>query len=88
MIIRTRGSTYELDADNKRIRRLYGKAAPTDRQSADGDWSNYEEVSTPKLGVGLLIVWSYELVGEEKKAVSTYTSDVVEVNPDLRKTTN
>lgn len=37
MIIRTRNSVYEVDAD-LRVRRLYGEHAPQPRQGIDGVW--------------------------------------------------
>lgn len=36
--ITTLNSTYEVDWDSNRIRRLAGKSEPTANQSADGEW--------------------------------------------------
>lgn len=40
----TQNSTYEIDTNAKRIRRLYGLNAPRSYQSSDGDWQTYEWV--------------------------------------------
>ncbi len=36
------GSVYELDDDNKRVRRLTGIKPPKESQGVDGQWKSYE----------------------------------------------
>jgi hypothetical protein len=52
------GSTYEVDQDNKKIRRLKGKADPTPRQGQDGEWREYINLSPIKIGEAVLIQWA------------------------------
>ena len=75
------GSVYELDLDNKRIRRMVGKHDATERQGKDGEWKRFAGVSTPRLGEALLIIWRYDLDDEGRTvARSTMTSAVTHVN--------
>ena len=58
MIFRTQsGSTYEIELENKRIRRLDGKKAATSRQGKDGEWKTYDTLipETPTVGMCLWI---------------------------------
>lgn len=69
------GSTYELDRDNKRIRRLEGAGAPTPHQGPDGDWRGYLAISLPEVGAYVMVIWG--LAGDVVER--TVTSDVVSV---------
>lgn len=67
-IIETENSRYELDTVNKRIRRIEGKATPTDRQGPDMVWKDY--VYLDRVAGGYFIDWDGEGHG-------TLTSQVV-----------
>lgn len=84
MIFKTLNSTYELDRENSRIRRLEGLDAPTPRQGPDGEWKTYATLTpvvepvvpsdeTPRLS--FFIDWDGEGHG-------TLTSPVQEVVAD------
>ena len=76
MMFRTiSGSTYEVDPQNKKIRRLYGKLPSTDRQGLDGDWKTYHDLSRIVVGQPVIIVW--EMAGDIAK--STVTSLIKEI---------
>ena len=51
------GSVYELDPGSRRVRRMHGTHAPTERQGTDGEWKEYQEAGTPTVGERLVIVW-------------------------------
>ena len=71
------GSIYELDQENKRIRRLTGNANPTERQGKDGDWKPYKELlNGPEKDRSLTIVWN---VTEEGVIQTTQTSYITEI---------
>jgi hypothetical protein len=70
------GSIYELDTTRRRVRRVHGHHAPTDRQGHDGDWADYHAVNAPEVGRRLLIVWDVEGV----TAKATVTTPVVTVH--------
>jgi hypothetical protein len=70
------GSTYELDTDAQRIRRLAGSHAPTARQGEDGEWRAYVTTSDLVVGAPLLIVWDVE--GDHAKCTMTSTVTVID----------
>jgi hypothetical protein len=74
MIFHTRNSSYEVDLERKRIRRLSGHNRPTPRQGQDGVWKDFQRISELSVGAGVLIVWS-----EEGTIPSTFTSPIVKV---------
>lgn len=57
LFIRTLHSLYELDEDNKLIRRLEGKNPPTPRFADDGDWKDYERIDGAGTGHRTLVHW-------------------------------
>ena len=67
----TMNSIYEVDEQNKRIRRLEGANDPTPNQGEDGVWREY--VSLDPCQGGYLIVW------DEGGNKATLTSQVLEV---------
>lgn len=76
------GSVYELDQDNKRIRRLSGVKDPTPRQGADGQWKTYVHLKTePEPGNDLYICWSVG-DGEGGSDRCTVTSRIEEILPN------
>lgn len=64
-------STYEVDEDNKQIRRLTSSHEPTPRQGEDGQWKPYADIFPED--TGMLIVWEYV----DGIAKSTLTSPLV-----------
>jgi hypothetical protein len=70
------GSIYEIDEENKQVRRLTGTANPTLRQGADGEWRKYANLIY-NLDNSMLIVWKYDIVDEKTIARSTITSPIV-----------
>lgn len=76
MIITTQtGSIYELDKDNKQVRRLAGKSKPTMRQAKDGEWQTYHDILMPAIGMSLFIMW-------DKHDKCTITSPIRTVSND------
>jgi hypothetical protein len=83
------GSKYEVDTDNKRIRRLTGKNEPTRRQGVDGNWRNYDTIVPELITIGeqVAIFWTKdtplldETPEEDRKIAvpTTITSAVVEM---------
>lgn len=69
--IRTTYSTYEIDDDGKRIRRMAGVNPATERQGQDGQWRVFYLIE-PYLG-GLLIHW-------DDAGHCTHTSAIVSAN--------
>lgn len=61
------GSLYEVDEQQKRVRRLYGAKNPTPRQGKDGDWRTY--VSLSHIGESLFIMWNDEGQGTLTSAI-------------------
>ena len=79
----TRNSVYEIDEENKQIRRLRGVAEPTRRIGIDGEWRSYQAyVESP---VGLVIVWPW--VNENGSIPTTITSEVTKVTWDSKEGT-
>lgn len=76
-------SVYEIDADNKRIRRLQGVKDATARQGKDGDWRTYRDIS-PRADGGLIIVWA--VVNNDDGEIvfqTTQTSPVVKESNNI-----
>ena len=59
MLFTTYNSTYEIDPEQARIRRLEGLNQPTPRQGADGDWKRYEAISAVTIGLCVTIIWRF-----------------------------
>lgn len=78
MIVHTLNSQYEIEGN--KMRRIYGKAAPTPRQGIDCDWKQFIELmEPPQVGKPLVIVWSVDL--ENEVARTTMTSLVTAIDP-------
>lgn len=82
------GSTYELDREQRCLRRIEGMTDPTPRVGKDGDWRLFQDVSAIVEGAHVVIVWAWDLrPGTENDpldpgeviARSTVTSKVVSV---------
>lgn len=72
------GSTYEMDRAHRRIRRLDGVKAPTERQGADGIWKEYADAKL-EMWRPCVIVWRYDETAEGQVARCTETSRVIEI---------
>jgi hypothetical protein len=75
------GSVYELDSDQKRIRRLSGIKDPTVRQGLDGDWKDFASLMPPDPVEGgrVYIIWKVDNVDGVSVNRGTLTSAVVKV---------
>lgn len=51
------GSTYEVDATNKKVRRLAGSNPATGRQGKDGDWRAFVSTTPIEVGFEAFFVW-------------------------------
>lgn len=60
MIFKTEFSTYEVDLDEMKVRRLDSSHDPLPRQGADGEWKAYEAITAPMVGSPVLITWYTE----------------------------
>jgi hypothetical protein len=69
VIVKTLNSTYEVEQDPCRVRRLGGDNDPTDRQGEDGEWMDAESVFF--VSGGMLIHWG--------GIRCTLTSEVIDV---------
>ena len=76
------GSLYEVDQENKQIRRLNGTNDPSPRQGKDGDFRKYSEISSIEIEKPVLICWIKEetplLSGSPEYAVPTTLTSLVE----------
>lgn len=52
------GSIYEVDEENRRVRRLTGEHEPTPRQGPDGQWKDF--LSYDDIHIGLMFVWEFD----------------------------
>jgi hypothetical protein len=52
------GSVYEVDTENKAIRRLKGKHDPTTRQGKDSEWRSYISITPISKGRRCIIFWN------------------------------
>lgn len=75
MIFETQNSVYELDQDQKNIRRLSGKENPTPRQGSDGQWKAIKSIVPLKVGLQSMIVWGF---GEDH-IKTTMTSPLIRI---------
>ena len=55
MIFHTENSIYEVDQENKCIRRLYGKDNPTPRLGEDSKWKAYTSIMPVPIRVGVSV---------------------------------
>lgn len=75
MFFSTLNSVYEVDLEEKRVRRIEGREAPTARQGPDGVWKTFDCVTEIKVGGPVLFSW-----GELNNVLkTTLTSDVEKV---------
>lgn len=80
MIFHTQSnSIYEVDVENKRIRRMEGKINPTPRQGIDGEWKKFLDISEIELNSPCVIIW--EQIGDISK--TTMTSNVMMIHIGL-----
>jgi hypothetical protein len=83
MIFKTQNSTYEVDSESKKIRRLYGADDPTDRQGKDAEWRDFEKISPVVIGDPVLIIWEVNETGTALKATQTsLIKDIIDSKED------
>lgn len=77
------GSTYEVDYESMRIRRLNGTNTPTNRQGHDGEWKAFVKLDRVEVGTSAFIFWDPEttplLPGSLGGSPCTVTSQIVAV---------
>jgi hypothetical protein len=71
LLVKTAYSTYEIDMARKRVRRLTSSHEPTPRQSADGEWQEYENLWLTDRSV--MFQWGWN---DDGSARCTRTSDI------------
>jgi hypothetical protein len=72
-------SVYEVDTDNKQIRRLTGITDPQPRQGKDGEFKSYKELYL-KLGESAVIFWDPETttpIDPNRPGVPTTVTNIV-----------
>lgn len=67
------GSYYELDTENRRVRRLLGNEPGTARQAPDGEWQTYHAINNIRLGCSVLFIWDEFGKATVTSPVRTYT---------------
>ena len=72
------GSLYEIDEENKKIRRIYGTLVPTSRFKTDGEWVKYESINNIRLHHSLVIIWALD-----KKLPATITSPIIDTDVEF-----
>lgn len=80
-------SVYELDEENKRVRRVIGIGGPTPRTGIDGEWKKYEEVYLTarhaiKKGSAAFVSKDCLIIDWTGRGNCTLTSPVVFVSSD------
>ena len=73
MIFHTEYSTYEIDLEGRRCRRLDSTHEPTPNQGEDGTWREYEHITpiVPEVGTALFIAW-----GEGRHTMTSLITEV------------
>lgn len=69
------GSSYEVDTNEKRIRRVMGTHAPTPRQGNDKEWKSYHWISDIELRKPVLIAWDAEGKATETSLVTIISEE-------------
>jgi hypothetical protein len=77
------GSTYEVDSESKRIRRVKGVTTTT-RRVGSGEWRDYDKIDGPEVGRPVIIFWtaSIDPPPAEGTIPTTMTSLVTQVLED------
>lgn len=75
MQFRTEHSTYEVDHETKRFRRLSSDHPPSKRQGPDGEWKEFYSVGRIMHQMPVLILW-------DATGAGTVTSPVVWIEGD------
>ncbi len=82
MIFKTLNSTYEVDRDGRRIRRLSGSNAPTARQSDDKEWKQFHAISPIIEDQSVVIVWKI-VDGVGNATGTSAVQEIVEEYPEV-----
>lgn len=72
--LHTTYSVYEVDMENKQVRRMLGLNTHTDRQGPDGQWQTFE--TCWMMDGGMVFKWGTNADGSDR---CTWTSHVVQV---------
>lgn len=76
------GSLYEVDDENRMVRRLIGVKDPTPRQGEDGEWKRFENRTPILENHGVAFVWSWDNESFVPTARSTITSPIKRILDD------
>jgi hypothetical protein len=79
------GSVYDVDHDEKRIRRVHGRHGPTDTQPQDGIWRRFSGLEGPTAGQSMIVYWATEAAGAKETDFgfrTTVVTQVTEIDPD------
>ncbi len=73
------GSVYDVDLDQKRIRRVHGRLGPNDTRPQDGIWRNFVGLDGPEVGQTMVVYWSTQGGGTNETNLGFRTTAVLEV---------
>lgn len=65
------GSTYEIDPERRRARRLHGRGPSTPRTGPDGDWKSFAWATAVEVGAPVLVAWTWDERKRTGKATRT-----------------
>lgn len=78
------GSVYEVNEEEKQIRRLSGLNKPSESQGEDGEWKEYEILCSSSFGLlkeeePAVIVWGFDKLSDNGSGIlkTTVTSPIV-----------
>lgn len=79
IIIKTHFSTYEIDLEASRVRRVFGENEPTPCFGADGDWHTFTHMTPPEPLVGQSVEF-YWPVGRPNDYTRTSRVEDITIN--------
>jgi hypothetical protein len=74
------GSVYEVNSEEKKIRRLTGRVSATKRQGQDGEWREYQQAIV-RLNQSVMIVWG-SANGVLQTTITNIVKKIYEENPN------
>jgi len=79
VVFRTESSSmYEVNIDERKIRRLHGANPATNRLGHDGEWKEFLNISELEIGESVVITWSISNEQEEFRLKTTVTSPIID----------
>jgi hypothetical protein len=80
IVFHTEFSSYEMDEERQKVRRLSSAHPPTKNQGFDGEWKDYMYASL--IGARVLFEFHIDVVGDKEVLRRTLTSNVISVDGD------